>query len=95
MTKTKIIFQEMISQNQVIFDSFKKIHDQYVTNPKEWKIKFNEEGQKILDLIRTYEGRLCAHTENGGYGRYSTNLADKFWQEIRNYLPRIDEVGIL
>lgn len=84
----------MIDQNKDLFKAFKKIHDQYEINPKPWRKVFNEEGEKILAVIRTYEGRLCSHTENGGYGRFSGNLVEKFWMEIRNYFSKIDEIGL-
>lgn len=85
----------MVSQNKALFADLKKIHDQYSDNKNSCREQFNEKGSKILEIIRSFENKLCLHTENGGFGRYSASLSNKFWEEIRNYLPKIDEVGII
>lgn len=76
------------------FDNFKVIHDKYLENPKANKKEFNEVGSDLLDIVRRYENILCGHSENGGYGKFSSKLADKFWEEVRKNFPKIDEVGI-
>ena len=94
MTKYKKCFAEMINQHKDLFTSFKKVHDQYALDPKKWKSQFNSEGQRVLEIVKKYENILCGHSENSGYGKFSSNLSDKFWAEVRSYLPRIDFVGI-
>ena len=84
----------MLAKNRELFIRFKLIHDQYLTNPKENEAQFNELGSKILEKIRFYENRLCGHSEQGQYSKFSANLADKFWTEVRKNYPRIDFVGI-
>lgn len=84
----------MVGQNKSLFNSFKKTHDLYVENPKKFKSQFNDEGDEVLIIIRRYENLLCRHSENGGFGKFSGGLVEKFWKEIRILLPKIDEVGI-
>lgn len=94
MIKYKIVFQKMLSENQVLFLNFKKIHDLYVKDSRKWKKEFNDEGQKVLSIIRRYENLLCGKSENCGYGSFSSNLSAKFWEEVRQLFSKIDEVGI-
>jgi len=92
--KYKKVFEEMLRQNKPVFDEFKKIHDNYRANPKTYKDQFNEEGEKIQMIIRRYENQLCSHSENGGFGKFTGNLSEKFWGEIRKVFPKIDEIGV-
>ncbi len=92
--KYKKVFEEKLPQNKPEFDEFKKIHDNYSANPKTYKDQYNEEGEKIQMIIRRYENQLCSHSENGGFGKFTGNLSEKFWGEIRKVFPKIDEVGI-
>ncbi|MDP2671426.1 MAG: hypothetical protein Q8P13_03130 [bacterium] len=94
MTKFKQTFDEMVKKNREDFIRFKITHDMYATNPKEFKTQFDHEGEKILAIIRDYENKLCGHSESGQYSKYSANLADKFWSEVRKNYPRIDFVGV-
>lgn len=94
MVKYKKVFDDMLRQNKTIFDEFKEIHDQFVAQPNKWRNEFNEKGEEIQMVIRRYENMLCKHSESGGFGKFSGNLAEKFWEEIRNMFPKIDEVGI-
>ena len=82
----------MLEDNQKLFDSFKQLHDNYAKDQTALQEKFNEEGTKILRVIRRYENNLCSRSENSGYGKFSDNLSEKFWTEIRAYLPLIDQV---
>jgi len=95
MVKYKKHFQTMISENEYLFGEFKTLHDQYAENPKQWKEEFDMKGQKILRIIRNYEDSLCSKSENSGFGKFSTNLSEKFWEEVRAYLPKIDDVSLL
>lgn len=85
----------MIEDNQKLFNEFKTIHDSFKNNPKNWQDKFNEEGTKILRVIRRYENNLCSHSENTRFGKYSANLSDKFWEEVRVLLPLIDQIKMV
>lgn len=84
----------MLEENKELFTSFKEIHDRYAQDPDNWQNKFNTEGAKIVEIIRTYEKQLCAKSNSGQYSKFSSNLADKFWAEVRLYFPKIDFVGV-
>lgn len=85
----------MLEDNQKLFAEFKTIHDNFSKDSKTWQDKFNEEGTKILRVIRRYENNLCSRSENSGFGKYSANLSDRFWKEIRLLLPLIDQVKMV
>ncbi len=95
MTKYQKVLTDMLNQNQMAFEEFKIIHDQYKANQQKYKKDFNDQGEKIQTIIRRYENQLCRQSENGGFGKFSGNLSEKFWEEIRKMFPKIDEVGIL
>ena len=94
MTKHQQYFQEMMEKNQDLFADFKKIHDLYAQNPDNWQDLFNENGKAVVEEIKEWERRLCAHSEKGQYGKFSAGLADKFWSAVRSYFPKIDFVGV-
>lgn len=93
MPKYRQTFVDMLKQNQQIFDDFKKVHDNYIEDPKVWKEQFDEQGRDIQDIIRRYENRLCGSSESSGHGRFTTELANKFHQEIKKVFPKIDYIG--
>lgn len=94
MIKYKEIYQQMLAENKDLFSAFKQIHDQYAKDEGRWQKIFNQEGAKILTIIKRYENRLCSRSENSGYGKFSSALTDKFWGEVKTYLPLIDFIGI-
>ena len=85
----------MIEAHKDIFDSFKEIHDKYAQDPKKWQEEFNEEGQKVQIIIKRWENNLCSKSEGSKYGKFSQNLSEKFWNEIRIIYPKIDFVGMI
>jgi len=89
------IFNEMVSKYEKEFDAFQELHDKYETNPAKWQKEFNEEGAKIMEIVRDYENRLCGHMENTNNATYSANLAEKFRSEIKRYLPKLDMIGVV
>lgn len=84
----------MTDENKELFDNFTAVHDAFILNPDANKARFNELGTEILDVIREYERILCGKTESGQYGKFSGNLSQKFWGEVRKVYPKIDFVGI-
>ncbi len=84
----------MLDENKDVFESFKTLHDEYGLNENGLQEKFNKEGEKILDIVREYENRLCANTERGMYNKFSSSLAEKFQNEVRKYFPMIDHIGL-
>jgi len=95
MVKFKQYYQKMIEDNKESFDSFKILHDKYSLNPDLHQKEFNAQGERILAHVREYENRLCANTERGMYSRYSTQLAEKFQNEVRAHFPMVDHIGLV
>jgi hypothetical protein len=95
MVKYKKAFNEMLEDNQTLFNTFKQTHDNYAKDKQTYQNDFNEQGTKALRVIRRYENALCAKSENTSFGKFSSSLSDKFWEEVRAYLPLIDQVSIV
>ena len=55
----------------------------------------NIEGSRVMEMIKDYEDKLCRQSEVGGFGSYTTNLAEKFNEEIKKYFPKIDHIGLV
>lgn len=85
----------MVEVEKELFDSFRKIHDEYALNPDKLQDQFNKEGEKVIDKIREWESKLCLQSEKGGYGSFTSKLSEKFWEEIRKNFPQIDSVGLI
>ncbi len=84
----------MIEENKELFDNFRAVHNAYIVNPDANKARFNELGAEAMEVMRVYERRLCGKTESGSYAKFSSNLSQKFWDEIRNVFRKIDFVGV-
>ncbi|HUD19646.1 MAG TPA: hypothetical protein VMR81_04335 [Patescibacteria group bacterium] len=93
MRQYQKFYEQMIADNQELFDTFKGIHDAYVLNPELNQAKFNDIGREVVDVIREYERKLCGNMNSGAYGAFSQNLSQKFWDEIRKVYKKIDFVG--
>ena len=84
----------MINQHRDLWNEFISIHDQYQKD-KSNSVRFHQIGQKLLDIIRLYERKLCSPMEKSINSTFSKNVAEKFWQEIKKDLPLIDQVGVI
>ena len=93
MTKTDQYYTLMLQQNKELFDSFREIHDKYTAEPDKYHDSFNEVGRDIQDVVRRYENRLCSGTENGGFGKFSTKLSEKFQSLIVKTFPKYNHIG--
>lgn len=93
MVKYKEVIRDMLEYHKDEFLLFKKTHDKYLDDPERYQAEFNEEGQKILAIVRRYENILCGKSESGKYSRFSSILSDKFWAEIRLHFSKIDLIG--
>ncbi len=93
MVKYKQQVQDMLEVHSEIFKEFKKIHDAYALDPKKWQNVFNEKGREIIPILARWENNLCAKSESGKYGKFSSTLADKFREEIKVHFPQIDFIG--
>lgn len=88
------IFNEMVKKYEKEFDTFQELHDKYEIDPKKWQDEFNKDGGKIMEIVRDYEDRLCGKMENTQNSTYSANLSEKFRNEIKRYLPKLDMIGV-
>ncbi len=94
MTKYQKIFREMLTKHRELFKSFEEIHAQYALDPEMWQVQFNQEGEKVLEVIRGEEDRLCSRSQGSGYASFTPKLAEKFREAVRDHFPMIDRVGI-
>jgi hypothetical protein len=94
MSKYKKHFTTMVNEYHDFFTDFKALHDTLAAGDESVRDDFNEKGQKILKIIRRYDNELCSKSENSGFGKFSTNLSEKFWEEVRIYLPLIDQIPL-
>lgn len=94
MSKYKKAVEQMISENQEVFDNFKIIHHNYLQDRSKWSVEFNKQGEVVVEIIRKYEKLLTLHSDNSSFSKFSTNLSNKFWDEVRKIYPKIDFVGV-
>lgn len=95
LPKYQQYYQLMIDKNRQLFDQFQPIHDGFVRSPEQWADQFHTQGRRVLDVVRDWERRLCYGTEKGKYAKFSANLSEKFWLEVKKDLPLIDQVGLI
>jgi len=95
MTKYQEYVEKMVEGNKETFEKFRKIHDLYSTNKDQYQEEFNREGEKIMLIIKEWEGKLCCQSEKGGYGVFTGGLAEKFKDEVKRIFPLIDHIGII
>lgn len=93
--KFKQYFDMMVSDNKEMFENFMDIHDHYVMEPNKYQKQFNDYGKEILEIVQDYENRLCSKSEGSGYGRYSTALSEKFREEVKKHIPKINSIGLI
>lgn len=94
-TKYKEYVERMLTLHKEEFEKFREVHDNYALNEDIHQEEFNAAGAKIMPLIRQWENKLCMQSEKGGYGSYTTRLAEKFQEEVRKHFPKIDNVGLI
>jgi hypothetical protein len=85
----------MVSENKEAFDKFTQAHFEYSIDQNKNQEKFNEEGEKILVIIKEWEDKLCSQSEKAGFANYTGNLAEKFQDEVKSHFPLIDHIGIV
>jgi hypothetical protein len=93
-SKYKQYFEKMVSENKKLFDDFTTVHFEYSANPELNQDAFNKKGERVLEVVRDYENKLCKNTERGVYSKFSGNLAQKFHDEIKKHFPLIDHIGL-
>ena len=91
--KYRQLFLDMMQEHRDLFLDFKEVHDKFMEDDS-LKPEFNEKGTKVVEVIRDYERRLTSQQDKGQYSKFSPGLSDKFWDQIRSFLPYIDFVGV-
>ena len=94
MPKYREYFQKMLSENEELFDEFSQIHAKYQLDQTTNQAEFNRVGEKVVEMAREWEQRLCGHSEKGKNAVFSARLADKFKEEMKAFFPMIDFVGV-
>lgn len=96
MAKTKYqqYYDLLLQNNRALFDKFKPIHDRFNPNDQTTVDEFHRVGRDVLDAIRSYERRLCSGMERTNNSVYSNQVAEKYWNLIRQDFPLIDQIGV-
>ncbi|MGD9128961.1 MAG: hypothetical protein PVJ09_00505 [Candidatus Woesebacteria bacterium] len=94
MAKYKQYYTKMIEENRNLFFEFKNIHDKFKSERSKHQAEFNRIGQKVRDVIRDWDRRLCSAMGKGQYSQYSYQLSEKFWNHARKEFEFIDLVGV-
>lgn len=93
-TKYKEYVDMMFEVHKEDFDNFKEIHSKFALEPDKYQDEFNEKGKPIQEIIQEFEDKLCRQSEKGGYGVYTSKLAEKFREEVKKTFSEIDKIGI-
>lgn len=94
MTKYREYYLKMVENNKELFETFQRLHDRYALDEEKWQEKFNKEGEKVLNVVREYENKLCSQSEKGGYSNFTPKLAEKFREGVKKHFSMIDHIGI-
>ncbi len=94
MVKYRQYYQQMVDENRELFNEFLPIHQEFVADKVAWSAKFNEVGQKVVEVIRAWDRRLCSGMSKGKFSGYSQQLSEKFWAEVKKEFTHIDMVGV-
>ena len=93
MTKHDRFYQLMSEKHADIFAEFDKIHTIFAEDGSN-ATDFHTVGQQVVDIIRSWERRLCSGMERGQHAQYSQRLAEKFWSKVTERYPLIAQVGV-
>ncbi len=88
------LFHRMLKENEAALSEFKELHDRYQADPIKFQDEYNEKGKDFLEIVNKYERMLTSHSENSGYGKYTTNLSDKFRGAVKVLYPKLDFIGV-
>lgn len=85
-TRYQQALNEMWQANTPLFEKFAKMTME--------DTEFHIVGKQVLRIVEDAERKLCGKMEGGMYSGYSTNLAEKFRDQVRKSLKYIDFVGV-
>lgn len=85
----------MLKAERKLFLDFEEIYDKYALDQDGLQDEFNKKGEKVMEVIRSWETKLCSQSEKAGFGGYTTKLSEKFMAEVRKKYPLIDFIGVI
>ncbi len=94
MTTYQKTLKLLVEENGDLWAEFTDIHTKFSEAPDKHRKKFNEVGEKFMEVVNKYNDELCRTSEGSGYGTYSGKLAEKFISVLRVIFPNIDEIGV-
>jgi hypothetical protein len=89
--KYKKLFDEVYSLNKSLFEEYLAVLENYDRDKASYASLAVDLQNKLLRLLKKTEDRLCMRSETTGHANYSLALAEKFWEEVRAKVPRIDD----
>ena len=92
--KYKQYFTQMQEQNEELFADFLKIHKLFESEGGQYEEEFHKIGQKVVDVMRDWDRRLCSAMGRGAFSKYSEQLSEKFWGEAKKIFSLIYSVGV-
>lgn len=93
----KQVLENIWNKDKELFQKFLLLNNDYA-DPKKRKgleEEFQKIGKQVKDFLVEGEQDLCRQMEKSEHRFYSSNLADKYWDEIRKYFKYIDLVGVV
>ena len=95
--KYKQIFETIWNENKILFQKFLLLNNDYSDTKKRKSLeeKFQTIGKQVRDLLLEGEQDLCRQMEKSEHRFYSSNLSEKYWDEVRKYFKYIDLVGVV
>lgn len=92
--KYKKFYKLMREKEEKLFLEFEDIHQSYKENSKANQPEFNRVGEKVVEVIRDWDRKLCSTMGKTMYGQYSQQVSEKFWDLVRQDFDQIDMVGV-
>lgn len=89
-------YKLMMEQQGELFAAFKPVHDAFAADRTNQEVaeNFHTQGQKVVDVIRDWDRRLCAGMGRGTFSQYTQKLSETFWDRVRKDFTLIDLVGV-
>lgn len=91
--KYKEFYKKTLKKNKSLFEDFEIVHEKYAKNPIKYKEEFNRIGGEIMVILKKAEDKLCFQSEQSRFAKYSEQLSQKFWDEVKKDFPKIEEVS--
>jgi len=92
----KKIFKDIWDADKELFQKFFLLNNEYEDVKKRASVEdeFQNIGKQVKKLLQEGEQELCRQMEKSQHRVFSSNLADKYWDEIRQYFKYMDMVGV-